>query len=284
VRRKPKAPGCQIRPHISARATQSRCARRRQESSRFRPKSTIRVAADGTWFHCGSPINRAPLVQLFASIMRKEGDRYGLTLLAPRRRVGEPSMIRIAISQAAFEAIARTLPLGSVAFCAACGSTKIVALAGSGEAAEGDRRGQQSRSTSVDGLPSARITMPGPPPAGVSSTARWRSGAHGCRARPATIGSAPALPPPAIGQVGVGNRVRTVHANIGQRFTRSVDRCHGSSLEGWTSRPAPSLPHQARNEREENTASQGVDTRKSLPPLTPLEDEIRRHQPSEKRK
>ena len=54
-------------------------------------------------------------------------------------------MIRIAITQAAFEAIAKTLPLGSVAFCAACGSTKIVSLAGSGEAAEGDRRGQQSR-------------------------------------------------------------------------------------------------------------------------------------------
>src|ERR1700745_1916841 len=38
----------------------------------------MRIAADGTWFYCGSPIGRAPLVQLFASIMRKEGDRHVL--------------------------------------------------------------------------------------------------------------------------------------------------------------------------------------------------------------
>ena len=32
----------------------------------------MRIAADGTWFYCGSPIGRAPLVQLFASILRKD--------------------------------------------------------------------------------------------------------------------------------------------------------------------------------------------------------------------
>jgi len=46
----------------------------------------IRIAADGTWFYCGSPIGRAPLVQLFASIMRKEGDRY--VLVTPVEKVG----------------------------------------------------------------------------------------------------------------------------------------------------------------------------------------------------
>ena len=46
----------------------------------------IRIAADGTWFYCGSPIGRAPLVQLFASVMRKEGDRY--VLVTPVEKVG----------------------------------------------------------------------------------------------------------------------------------------------------------------------------------------------------
>jgi hypothetical protein len=46
----------------------------------------IRIAADGTWFYCGSPVGRAPLVQLFASIMRKEGDRY--VLVTPVEKVG----------------------------------------------------------------------------------------------------------------------------------------------------------------------------------------------------
>jgi hypothetical protein len=46
----------------------------------------MRIAADGTWFYCGSPIGRAPLVQLFASILRKEGDRF--VLVTPVEKVG----------------------------------------------------------------------------------------------------------------------------------------------------------------------------------------------------
>ena len=46
----------------------------------------MRIAADGTWFYCGSPIGRLPLVQLFASIMRKEGERY--VLVTPVEKVG----------------------------------------------------------------------------------------------------------------------------------------------------------------------------------------------------
>jgi hypothetical protein len=46
----------------------------------------IRIAADGTWFYCGSPIGRASLVQLFASVMRREGDRY--VLVTPVEKVG----------------------------------------------------------------------------------------------------------------------------------------------------------------------------------------------------
>jgi uncharacterized protein len=46
----------------------------------------MRIAADGTWFYCGSPIGRTPLVQLFASIMRKERGRY--VLVTPIEKVG----------------------------------------------------------------------------------------------------------------------------------------------------------------------------------------------------
>ncbi len=46
----------------------------------------MRIAADGVWYYCGSPIGRAPLVQLFASILRKDGDRY--VLVTPVEKVG----------------------------------------------------------------------------------------------------------------------------------------------------------------------------------------------------
>ena len=46
----------------------------------------MRIAADGTWFYCGSPIGRLPLVQLFASVLRKDGDRY--VLVTPVEKVG----------------------------------------------------------------------------------------------------------------------------------------------------------------------------------------------------
>lgn len=46
----------------------------------------MRIAADGTWFYCGSPIGRLPLVQLLASVLRKEADRY--VLVTPVEKVG----------------------------------------------------------------------------------------------------------------------------------------------------------------------------------------------------
>jgi uncharacterized protein len=36
--------------------------------------SEMRIARDGTWFHQGSPIGRAPMVQLFSTILRRESD------------------------------------------------------------------------------------------------------------------------------------------------------------------------------------------------------------------
>ena len=47
----------------------------------------MRIAADGTWFYLNSPIGRNPLVQLFASVMRREADgRY--YLVTPVEKVG----------------------------------------------------------------------------------------------------------------------------------------------------------------------------------------------------
>ena len=36
--------------------------------------SDMRIAADGTWFHAGTPIGRKELVKLFSSILRREPD------------------------------------------------------------------------------------------------------------------------------------------------------------------------------------------------------------------
>jgi uncharacterized protein len=48
----------------------------------------MRIARDGTWFYRGSPIGRLPLVKLFASVLRREGDgSYWLVTPAERGRV-----------------------------------------------------------------------------------------------------------------------------------------------------------------------------------------------------
>jgi hypothetical protein len=46
----------------------------------------MRIARDGTWFYLGTPIGRKPLVKLFASILKREGDRY--FLVTPVEKVG----------------------------------------------------------------------------------------------------------------------------------------------------------------------------------------------------
>src|ERR1700730_16427662 len=38
----------------------------------------MRIAADGTWFYMKTPIGRAALVKLFASVLKREGDSYFL--------------------------------------------------------------------------------------------------------------------------------------------------------------------------------------------------------------
>jgi hypothetical protein len=38
----------------------------------------MRIAADGTWFYMKTPIGRLALVKLFASVLKREGDKYFL--------------------------------------------------------------------------------------------------------------------------------------------------------------------------------------------------------------
>src|SRR4249920_2670246 len=46
----------------------------------------MRIAADGTWFYQNTPIGRPALVKLFASVLKREGDKY--FLVTPVEKVG----------------------------------------------------------------------------------------------------------------------------------------------------------------------------------------------------
>lgn len=58
----------------------------------------MRIAADGTWFHNGSPIRRPALVKLFSSILRREPDGR-IVLVTPAESVG------IVVDDAPFAAV-----------------------------------------------------------------------------------------------------------------------------------------------------------------------------------
>jgi hypothetical protein len=46
----------------------------------------MRIAADGTWFYQNTPIGRPALVKLFASVLKREGDKH--FLVTPVEKVG----------------------------------------------------------------------------------------------------------------------------------------------------------------------------------------------------
>jgi hypothetical protein len=61
----------------------------------------LKIAGDGTWYYQGGPINRKPLVKLFASVLRREDD--GFYLVTPVEKVpiaveGEP-FVAVAMSR-----------------------------------------------------------------------------------------------------------------------------------------------------------------------------------------
>jgi uncharacterized protein len=57
----------------------------------------MRIAADGTWYYNRTPIGRPALVRLFASVLKREGDRY--YLVTPVEKCG------IAVEDAPFLAV-----------------------------------------------------------------------------------------------------------------------------------------------------------------------------------
>jgi uncharacterized protein len=61
----------------------------------------MRIARDGTWFYCGTPIRRPALVRLFSTILRKEADGY--VLVTPVEKVG------IKVEDAPFLAVEMTV-------------------------------------------------------------------------------------------------------------------------------------------------------------------------------
>ncbi len=66
------------------------------------------IAADGTWFYGGSPIDRPAMVRLFASILRKDEARF--VLVTPVECVG------IAVEDAPFAAVAMAEHEGRLSF------------------------------------------------------------------------------------------------------------------------------------------------------------------------
>ncbi|UAJ09300.1 DUF1285 domain-containing protein [Glacieibacterium megasporae] len=63
--------------------------------------SDMRIAADGTWFHGGTPIGRPELVRLFSTILRREADG-GYVLVTPGEKLD------IVVDDAPFVAVAVT--------------------------------------------------------------------------------------------------------------------------------------------------------------------------------
>jgi len=62
----------------------------------------MRIARDGTWYYHGSPIARKPLVRLFATVLRREGDG-AYYLVTPVERC------RVEVEDAPFVAVALTV-------------------------------------------------------------------------------------------------------------------------------------------------------------------------------
>jgi hypothetical protein len=64
----------------------------------------MRIGADGTWFYQKTPIGRAALVKLFASVLKREGDKY--FLVTPVEKVG------IVVDDAPFLAVEMNASVG----------------------------------------------------------------------------------------------------------------------------------------------------------------------------
>lgn len=68
----------------------------------------MRIAADGTWYYMKTPIGRPALVKLFASVLKREGERY--FLVTPVEKVG------IVVDDAPFLAVEMQQEAGTLRF------------------------------------------------------------------------------------------------------------------------------------------------------------------------
>ena len=68
----------------------------------------MRIATDGTWFYMQTPIGRPALVRLFASVLKREGERY--FLVTPVEKVG------ITVDDAPFLAVEMREAAGTLRF------------------------------------------------------------------------------------------------------------------------------------------------------------------------
>lgn len=73
----------------------------------------MRIAADGTWFYDGTPITRPALVRLFASVLRKDPERF--VLVTPVECLG------IEVEDAPFAAVAMAEHAGRLSFASNLG-------------------------------------------------------------------------------------------------------------------------------------------------------------------
>jgi hypothetical protein len=78
----------------------------------------MRIAADGTWFYQKTPIGRAALVKLFASVLKREGDHY--FLVTPVEKCG------ITVDEAPFLAVELAVEEADVTAAPAAGGGRVL--------------------------------------------------------------------------------------------------------------------------------------------------------------
>jgi uncharacterized protein len=74
--------------------------RRRRRSPAELGDLDMRIARDGTWYYRGTPINRQPLVKLFASVLHRDASDGSYWLVTPAERG------RVVVEDAPFVAVA----------------------------------------------------------------------------------------------------------------------------------------------------------------------------------
>ncbi|GGD97721.1 hypothetical protein GCM10011515_16850 [Tsuneonella deserti] len=108
----PYEPPPEIAALSLAELAEAVAARRLPPVERWTPAETgdshMRILADGTWLHEGSPITRPAMVRAFGSLLLREGDRHWL--VTPMQKLA------VSVDDAAFIATDVTEREGTLAF------------------------------------------------------------------------------------------------------------------------------------------------------------------------